>query len=167
MFPEVSHPQALLGFLVSISWKFQFTKVVSEFVINEIQKVKLPQWYSVTHAADLFGEIQQNLVLRANKSLSWTSSFTVIYLACLRKLVTSVTSFIFLPAVSPSAAVLIATHSVPDRLYCLQVLNCSRWKGENSGGYCNCDVGKHEVTWTLFTVFICASFVSKLCLQSQ
>jgi len=34
MFPEVSHPQALLGSLVSISWKFQFTKVVSEFVIN-------------------------------------------------------------------------------------------------------------------------------------
>ena len=34
MFPEVSHPQALLGFLVSISWKFQFTKIVSEFVIN-------------------------------------------------------------------------------------------------------------------------------------
>ena len=26
MFPEVSHPQALLGSLVSISWKFQFTK---------------------------------------------------------------------------------------------------------------------------------------------
>ena len=34
MFPEVSHPQALLGSLVSISWKFQFTKIVSEFVIN-------------------------------------------------------------------------------------------------------------------------------------
>ena len=34
MFPEVSHPQALLGSLVSISWKFHFTKVVSEFVIN-------------------------------------------------------------------------------------------------------------------------------------
>jgi len=34
MFPEVSHPQALLGCLVSISWKFQFTKIVSEFVIN-------------------------------------------------------------------------------------------------------------------------------------
>ena len=34
IFPEVSHPQALLGSLVSISWKFQFTKVVSEFVIN-------------------------------------------------------------------------------------------------------------------------------------
>ena len=34
MFPEVSHPQALLGCLVSISWKFQFPKVVSEFVIN-------------------------------------------------------------------------------------------------------------------------------------
>ena len=34
MFPEVSHPQALLGSLMSISWKFQFTKLVSEFVIN-------------------------------------------------------------------------------------------------------------------------------------
>ena len=34
MFPEVSHSQALLGSLVSISWKFQFTKIVSEFVIN-------------------------------------------------------------------------------------------------------------------------------------
>ena len=34
MFPGVSHPQALLGSLVSISWKFQFTKIVSEFVIN-------------------------------------------------------------------------------------------------------------------------------------
>ena len=34
MFPEVSHPQALLGSLMSISWKFQFTKIVSEFVIN-------------------------------------------------------------------------------------------------------------------------------------
>ena len=34
MFPEVSHPQAVLGSLVSISWKFQFTKIVSEFVIN-------------------------------------------------------------------------------------------------------------------------------------
>ena len=34
MFLEVSHPQALLGSLVSISWKFQFTKIVSEFVIN-------------------------------------------------------------------------------------------------------------------------------------
>ena len=34
MFPEVSHPQALLGSLVSIFWKFQFTKIVSEFVIN-------------------------------------------------------------------------------------------------------------------------------------
>ena len=34
MFPEVSHPQALLGSLVSISWKFQFTKIVGEFVIN-------------------------------------------------------------------------------------------------------------------------------------
>ena len=34
MFPEVSHPQALIGSLVSISWKFQFTKIVSEFVIN-------------------------------------------------------------------------------------------------------------------------------------
>ena len=34
MFPEVSHPQALLGSLLSISWKFQFTKIVSEFVIN-------------------------------------------------------------------------------------------------------------------------------------
>jgi hypothetical protein len=34
MFPEVSHPQALLGSLVSIFWKFQFTKVVSEIVIN-------------------------------------------------------------------------------------------------------------------------------------
>ena len=34
MFPEVSLPQALLGSLVSISWKFQFTEVVSEFVIN-------------------------------------------------------------------------------------------------------------------------------------
>jgi hypothetical protein len=34
MFPAVSHPQALLGSLVSISWKFQFTKTVSEFVIN-------------------------------------------------------------------------------------------------------------------------------------
>ena len=34
MFPEVSHPQALLGSLVSISWKFQVTKIVSEFVIN-------------------------------------------------------------------------------------------------------------------------------------
>ena len=33
-FPEVSHPQALLGSLVSIPWKFQFTKIVSEFVIN-------------------------------------------------------------------------------------------------------------------------------------
>ena len=29
MFPEVSHPQALLGSLGSISWKFQFTKTVS------------------------------------------------------------------------------------------------------------------------------------------
>jgi hypothetical protein len=34
MFPEASRPQALLGSLVSISWKFQFTKLVSEFVIN-------------------------------------------------------------------------------------------------------------------------------------
>ena len=34
MFPEVSHPQALLGSLMSISWKLQFTKTVSEFVIN-------------------------------------------------------------------------------------------------------------------------------------
>ena len=34
MFPDVSHPQALLGSLVSISWIFQFTKIVSEFVIN-------------------------------------------------------------------------------------------------------------------------------------
>ena len=34
MFPEVSHPQALLGSLVSIFWKFQFAKIVSEFVIN-------------------------------------------------------------------------------------------------------------------------------------
>ena len=34
MFPEVSHPQVLLGSLVSISRKFQFTKIVSEFVIN-------------------------------------------------------------------------------------------------------------------------------------
>ena len=34
MFPEVSHPQALPGSLVSISWKFQFTKIVSELVIN-------------------------------------------------------------------------------------------------------------------------------------
>ena len=34
MFPEISHSQALLGSLVSISWKFQFTKIVSEFVIN-------------------------------------------------------------------------------------------------------------------------------------
>jgi hypothetical protein len=33
-FPEVSHPQALLGSLVSISWKFQFTEIVNEFVIN-------------------------------------------------------------------------------------------------------------------------------------
>ena len=34
MFPEVSHPQALLGSLLSISWKFHFTKIVSEFLIN-------------------------------------------------------------------------------------------------------------------------------------
>ena len=34
MFTEVSHPPALLGSLVSISWKFQYTKIVSEFVIN-------------------------------------------------------------------------------------------------------------------------------------
>jgi len=34
MFPEVSHRQELLRSLVSISWKFQFTKIVSEFVIN-------------------------------------------------------------------------------------------------------------------------------------
>ena len=34
MFPKVSHPQALLGSLVSISWKFQYTKIVSEFFIN-------------------------------------------------------------------------------------------------------------------------------------
>ena len=34
MFPEVSHPQALLGSLLCISWKFEFTKIVSEFVIN-------------------------------------------------------------------------------------------------------------------------------------
>jgi hypothetical protein len=34
MFPELSYPQALLGSLVSIYWKFQFTKIVSEFVIN-------------------------------------------------------------------------------------------------------------------------------------
>jgi len=33
-FPEISQPQALLGSLMSISWKFQFTKIVSEFVIN-------------------------------------------------------------------------------------------------------------------------------------
>ena len=33
-FSEVSHPQALLGSLMSISRKFQFTKIVSEFVIN-------------------------------------------------------------------------------------------------------------------------------------
>ena len=33
-FLEVSHPQALLGSLVSISSKFQFTKIVSKFVIN-------------------------------------------------------------------------------------------------------------------------------------
>jgi len=31
---EGMFPQALLGSLVSISWKFQFTKIVSEFVIN-------------------------------------------------------------------------------------------------------------------------------------
>ena len=34
MFSEVSHPQTPLGSLMSISWKFQFTKIVSEFVIN-------------------------------------------------------------------------------------------------------------------------------------
>ena len=34
MFPEVLQPQALLGSLMSVSWKFQFTKIVSEFVIN-------------------------------------------------------------------------------------------------------------------------------------
>ena len=34
MFPEVSHPQALLGSLVSISRKFQFIKIVSKFVMN-------------------------------------------------------------------------------------------------------------------------------------
>jgi len=34
MFPEVLHPPALLGSLVSISWKFQFSKIDSEFVIN-------------------------------------------------------------------------------------------------------------------------------------
>jgi len=34
MFPEVSHAEALLGSLLSISWKFQFTKIISEFVIN-------------------------------------------------------------------------------------------------------------------------------------
>ena len=34
MFPQVSHLQALLGSLASISWKYQFTKIVSEFVIN-------------------------------------------------------------------------------------------------------------------------------------
>jgi hypothetical protein len=34
MFLEVLQPQALLGSLVSISWKFQFTKIVSEFVMN-------------------------------------------------------------------------------------------------------------------------------------
>ena len=34
MFPEVSQPQALLGSLMSISWKFHFTKIDSEFVIN-------------------------------------------------------------------------------------------------------------------------------------
>jgi hypothetical protein len=28
-------------------------------------------------------------------------------------------------------SVLIATHSAPDRLYCLQVLSCSRWEGQN------------------------------------
>ena len=38
MFPEVSHPQALLGSLVSISWKFQFTKIVSEFFYKFLKK---------------------------------------------------------------------------------------------------------------------------------
>ena len=61
------------------------------------------------------------------------------------------TSFIFLPAVSPSAAVLIATQSVIDRLYCLQALNCSRWKSENSSAGCSCDVGKHEVFCRVLT----------------
>jgi hypothetical protein len=54
----------------------------------------------------------------------------------------SVTSFIFLPLVSPSVAVLIAIHSVPDILYCLQLLSCSTWQGENSGAGCSCVVGK-------------------------
>jgi hypothetical protein len=85
----------------------------------------------------------------------------------LTQLVTSVTSFIIFLAVSPSAAVLIATHSVPDILYCLQIVSCSRWKGGNSGACCNCDIGKHEDTWTIFTVFIGAGFVSSLCLQSH
>ena len=42
-------------------------------------------------------------------------------------------------------SVLIATHSVPDRLYCLQVLSCSWWKGENSGVFSDCNIGKQGV----------------------
>jgi hypothetical protein len=68
-------------------------------------------------------------------------------------LFTSGTSFIFHPAVSPSAAVLIATHCVPDRLYCLQVLSCSRWRCENSGACRSCDVGKQGVPYRLLTGF--------------
>ena len=46
MFPEVSHPQTLLGSLVSISWKFQFTKIVSEFVIN-FKKTQYKSWLTL------------------------------------------------------------------------------------------------------------------------
>jgi hypothetical protein len=50
-----------------------------------------------------------------------------------------VTSF---PAVLPSAAVIIAIQIVPNTLYCLQVLSCSMWQGENSGECRRCYVGK-------------------------
>jgi len=65
------------------------------------------------------------------------------------------------------AVVLKATQSVPDRLYCLQVLNCSRWKGENSDACCNCDIGKLEVPCKVVTGFIGAVVVSSFSLHSK
>jgi len=38
MFSEVSHPQALLGSLVNISWKFQFTKIVKRIFYKFLKK---------------------------------------------------------------------------------------------------------------------------------
>ena len=51
-------------------------------------------------------------------------------------------------------SVLIATQSVPNRLYCLQVLNCSWWKGENSGVCSGSDFGHQEVPCRVLRGFI-------------